>query len=149
VKRSFIYCFVLATLCIAFIFSGCSSSKVFHNESPISEYPGFRVLLEDEGMASYYNNKFNGKKTASGEHYNKKLLTAAHPLYPFGTFVRVRSVQSGKSVVVRINDRGPSSTRRVIDLSRAAASQLGMLKDGVAMVKLEVIDWGDNSTKND
>jgi rare lipoprotein A len=111
---------------------------------PFSEYPNLPVLSEAEGMASYYNNKFNGRKTASGELYDKRLLTAAHRDYPFGTFVRVRAVESGKSVVVRINDRGPRSGNRVIDLSRAAASQLGMIRDGIAQVKVEVIDWGES-----
>ena len=91
------------------------------------------------GAASWYGGKFHGRKTASGERYNKNALTAAHKSLPFGTKVRVTNQANGKSVVVRINDRGPYSGRRVIDLSRAAATAVGMLKAGVAKVKIEVL----------
>lgn len=89
------------------------------------------------GMASWYGGKFHGRKTASGERYNQNALTAAHRTLPFGTKVRVTS-SSGRSVVVRINDRGPFIAGRVIDLSRAAASTLGI--NGVGRVKLTVLN---------
>lgn len=91
------------------------------------------------GAASWYGGKFHGRKTASGERYNKNALTAAHKSLPFGTKVRVTNQANGKSVVVRINDRGPYAGRRVIDLSRAAASAVGMLQAGVARVKIEIL----------
>lgn len=88
------------------------------------------------GMASWYGPRFHGRRTASGERYDKHALTAAHKTLPFGTRVRVRSVHTGREVVVRINDRGPYQHRRIIDLSRAAMVALGTLERGVTEVEL-------------
>lgn len=96
----------------------------------------------ETGYASFYADRFHGKKTASGESYNKNLFTAAHRSLPFGTMVKVTRVDNQKSVVVRVNDRGPFVKGRVIDLSRAAARQLGMLQPGTTMVKLEILKKG-------
>ncbi|MDZ4297216.1 MAG: septal ring lytic transglycosylase RlpA family protein [Moraxellaceae bacterium] len=90
-----------------------------------------------EGNASFYGAKFHGRKTASGAIFNKHAMTAAHPSLPFGTRVRVTHVRNGRSVVVTINDRGPFVKTRIIDVSRAAAEQLGMVQQGVARVRLE------------
>jgi rare lipoprotein A len=92
----------------------------------------------EQGKASWYGPRFNGRRTASGERYNMNDLTAAHRTLPFGTLVRVRSLVNGKEVEVRINDRGPFSRNRVIDLSRAAAEAIGMLGLGVKDVLLLV-----------
>ncbi|MEX1167451.1 MAG: septal ring lytic transglycosylase RlpA family protein [Hydrogenophaga sp.] len=89
-----------------------------------------------KGLASWYGGKFHGRRTANGEIFDKNALTAAHKTLPFGTRVRVKSVQTGKAVVVRINDRGPYKGKRVIDLSSAAASALGMKERGVFTVVL-------------
>jgi rare lipoprotein A len=86
------------------------------------------------GIASYYGPGFHGRRTASGERFNQHAMTAAHRTLPFGTRVRVTSLGNGKAVVVRINDRGPFSRGRVIDLSRGAAVQLGIIRAGVANV---------------
>lgn len=91
-----------------------------------------------QGKASWYGPRFNGRRTASGERYNMNELTAAHRTLPFGTMVRVRSLVNGKEVDVRITDRGPFSRGRVIDLSRAAAEAIGMLGLGVKDVLLLV-----------
>lgn len=91
------------------------------------------------GVASWYGGKFHGRKTASGETYNQNALTAAHRTLPFGTRVRVTGA-NGKSVVVRINDRGPFVGGRVIDLSRAAANSLGI--NGLGRVKIAVLGRG-------
>lgn len=92
------------------------------------------------GKASWYGGKFHGRKTASGERFNKNALTAAHRKLPFGSKVRVTHLGNQKSVVVRINDRGPFGNKgRIIDLSEAAAVRLGMKNAGVARVKLEVL----------
>ena len=93
-----------------------------------------RVIAK--GLASWYGGKFHGRRTASGEIYDKTAFTAAHKTLPFGTLVRVKSLRTGKEVVVRINDRGPHVKNRVIDLSGAAASALGMKSRGVATVVL-------------
>lgn len=90
----------------------------------------------DQGLASWYGERFHGRRTASGEPFNMRDLTAAHKTLPFGTRVRVRNVNNGREVVVRINDRGPFSPKRVIDLSHAAASALDMLRSGVVSVQL-------------
>jgi rare lipoprotein A len=93
-----------------------------------------------DGKASYYADSLAGKKTGSGEPYDPKAFTAAHRVLPFGTWVEVRR-KDGRSVRVRINDRGPFAGRgRVIDLSRAAAEQLGMIRDGVIDVEIYTVD---------
>ncbi len=89
-----------------------------------------------EGIASYY---WQGQKTASGEPFNKRAMTAAHPTLPFNSLVRVEDPKTGNSVVVRINDRGPFVPGRVIDLSEKAAEIIGLTGRGIAPVKLEVL----------
>lgn len=91
------------------------------------------------GLASFYSNKFNGRKTASGEIFSQQKLTAAHNTLPLGTYVRVTNLRNGKTVVVKINDRLHHRNKRVIDLSRAAATKLGFLKSGLTRVKIEVL----------
>lgn len=88
------------------------------------------------GIASWYGPGFHGSKTASGEIYNMFKLTAAHKTLPLGTYVKVINLENGKSVIVKINDRGPFVKGRIIDLSYAAAKRLGMLKKGTAKVKI-------------
>ena len=92
----------------------------------------------ERGNASWYGPRFHGRRTASGENYDKYALTAAHKTLPFGTVVRVRSLALGREVDVRINDRGPFSPGRVIDVSQAAAEALGLTGAGVAKVSLKV-----------
>ncbi|HEX4958040.1 MAG TPA: septal ring lytic transglycosylase RlpA family protein [Lacibacter sp.] len=91
------------------------------------------------GIASFYSNKFNGRKTASGEIFSQQKLTAAHNTLPLGTYVRVTNLRNKKSVVVKINDRLNARNKRLIDLSRAAASRLGFIKSGLTRVKIEVL----------
>jgi len=96
------------------------------------------------GRASWYGGKFHGRKTASGERFDKNRLTAAHRTLPFGTRVRVTNLENSRSVVVRINDRGPFGRRkRIIDLSEAAARRLRMISAGVVRVRVEVLELGD------
>lgn len=96
--------------------------------------PGEGVIAR--GLASWYGEPFHGRRTASGEVYDMNELTAAHKTLPFGTRVRVRHARTGKEVTVRINDRGPHVPGRIIDLSRAAASVLGIVQGGVGRVVL-------------
>jgi len=93
-----------------------------------------------KGVASYYGGKFHGRKTASGAHFDKNGLTAAHKTLPFGTKVRVTNLLNSESVDVRITDRGPFHKGRVIDLSKGAAREIGMLSAGTASVKVEVLE---------
>lgn len=94
------------------------------------------------GRASWYGPEYHGKRTASGEIFNQWAMTAAHKKFPLGTVVRVKNLKNGKTVKVRINDRGPFVRGRHIDLSRGAAAKLGMIEDGVAPVRIEVLEWG-------
>ena len=94
----------------------------------------------EEGEASYYADSLHGGKTASGEKYNKRDSTAAHRTLPFGTKVKVTNLDNGKSVWVRINDRGPHVKNRIIDVSGAAARKLGITESGTTKVRLEIYD---------
>lgn len=93
--------------------------------------------ITENGKASYYADKFEGRKTASGETYRQGGMTAAHRTLPFGTKVTVINISNGRSVKVRVNDRGPFAEGRVIDLSKKAARRLGMLTTGVAVVEIK------------
>ena len=106
------------------------------------------VAQVQTGKASFYADKFEGVQTASGEKYRHNKLTGAHKTLPFGTKVRVTNLANEKTVEVTINDRGPYVDGRVIDLSKAAAEELGFLNNGFAEVKLEVIDPGDGKAKD-
>ncbi len=96
------------------------------------------------GEASYYGDKFAGRTTASGEPFDPEAMTAAHRSLPFGSRVRVTRVGGNQSVTVRINDRGPYADNRIIDLSQAAARELGMIDEGVVEVQIEVVDTPSN-----
>lgn len=104
--------------------------------------PSNGAKMVEEGTASYYGDQFEGRSTANGERFRQSERTAAHRTFPFGTIVRVTNLKTGLSTTVRINDRGPFRDARVIDLSRAAAEEIGMVADGLAQVRLEVLDWG-------
>ncbi len=91
------------------------------------------------GIASYYHDSLHGNKTASGKAYNKNALSAAHKTLPLGTRVRVTEPNTGRSVELVVNDRGPFTKGRIIDLSRRAAAELGMIKKGVTKVKVEIL----------
>lgn len=95
---------------------------------------------EEFGKAGYYADSLQGRKTASGEKYDKNLLTCAHKTLPFGTKVRVTRLDNKRSVIVRVNDRGPFATGYVIDLSRKAAQELSLIQAGSARVKIEVVE---------
>lgn len=95
--------------------------------------------FEQQGPASWYGNPFHGRKTANGETYNMNEMTAAHKELPLGTRVEVTNLSNGRKVVVRINDRGPFHGNRVLDLSRAAAQELGTLNAGVAQVQIRAL----------
>jgi rare lipoprotein A len=104
------------------------------------------IQVRISGLASWYGPGFHGNLSASGEPFNQNAMTAAHPSLPFGTLVMVRNLDNGRSVVVRINDRGPYVGDRIIDLSAGAASVLGMMGSGVAPVEIEVIKPQQSAT---
>ncbi|WP_439883220.1 septal ring lytic transglycosylase RlpA family protein [Pontibacter sp. MBLB2868] len=92
-----------------------------------------------EGKASYYADRMHGQRTASGEKYDKTLFTAAHPSLPFDTQLEITNPKNGKTVVVRVNDRMPRNKHRVIDLSRAAAEEIGIVRAGIGYVKIKAV----------
>ena len=105
-----------------------------------------RILETQVGLASYYGTEFHGKTTASGRPFDMNALIAAHPRFPFGTLVRVTNLSNGRSVEVRVQDRGPARRPQaegvVIDVSQRAAQRLGFIKQGRTRVRLEVLEWG-------
>ncbi len=148
-KVLLVYSGFIVALITAAIVSGCASSPRFTRErfkgsdTHSSAGSDSKSLKTMEGIASYYADDFNGKKTANGETYDMYKMTAAHRSLPFNTKVRVTNLDNKRSIIVRINDRGPFKLERIIDLSLAAATQLGMKGTGTANVKLEVVEWGD------
>jgi hypothetical protein len=100
-----------------------------------------------EGVASWYGEEFNGRLTASGEVYDMYAMTAAHRTLPLGTIVRVTNMDNGKTVEVKVNDRGPFVKDRVIDLSKSACRALDMMKNGTAHVKLDVVRWPEQASR--
>jgi rare lipoprotein A len=123
-------------------------------------YPAFILLIlfvnsawaqesfTQKGTASYYGSKFQGKKTACGEIFDMNEYTAAHPKLPFQTLVKVTNLTNNRSVVVRINDRGPFTKKRIIDLSKAAAAKIGLVRTGTAKVKIEVVKSDKENEKD-
>lgn len=115
----------LSALALFTLLAGCAG----HDTDP----DGY----DKTGTASYYGSRHQGKRTASGERFNQHGLTAAHRSLPFGSRVRVTNLANQRSVVVRVNDRGPHSRGRLIDLSRGAAQKIGMLRSGTARVRVQ------------
>jgi rare lipoprotein A len=111
-------------------------SKPKHTKAAVSTLPENNAAPAASGLASFYT---EGTQTANGETFNTHDFTAAHPTLPFGTKLRVTNVSTGRSVTVRVNDRGPFVPGRVVDVSYSAAERLGMLEGGIAKVKLDVL----------
>lgn len=118
-------------LLLPFIVTGCSTSQASANDKWLGH--------TETGQASYYADGYHARPTASGELYQSTENTAAHRTLPFGTLVRVTNLKNGKSVVVRVNDRGPFVRGRIIDLSRAAFESIGRASEGLLQVEIEVI----------
>lgn len=148
-EKSFFLSIFIVIVSLFLVNSGCSSSPRFkrssYGTSGQSRHFGTTATRNNShgrsqtGMASYYGNGFHGKKTANGETYNRHELTAAHKKLPFNTRIKVTNLENNRSVVVRINDRGPFAKRRILDLSEGAAKKIDMIKSGVAKVRIEVL----------
>jgi rare lipoprotein A len=134
-------------------FSACSSVPRFTSAgntrfTPKAEtknydnYADAAVLETVTGTASFYSNKYNGKITYSGEVYDMNGLSAAHPVYPMGTILRITNLSNKKSAIIPVNDRMPGRPDRIIDLSLGCARELNMVNVGIIEVKLEVLEWG-------
>lgn len=128
-----------------FVFSlfllACSSAPKATTYVPPSPTPG----AVERGLASWYGREFDGLPTASGETFRPEKVSAAHRTLPLGTLVEVTNEKNGKSVRVKVNDRGPFVAGRIVDLSKAAAAEIGSVADGVVPVTLRVVTLGDNS----
>jgi rare lipoprotein A len=122
------------TSLLALVFCQILAIGCAGNRKPAAA-PTLGVPLE-RGIASWYGPKFNGRMTASGERYDMNAFTAAHPSLPFGTRIGVRNTRTGREVVVRVNDRGPYSKNRILDLSYAAAKEVGVVGPGTASVEI-------------
>lgn len=153
---------ILGTLITLFLFS-CTPSPRF-TSTPVEEIPPvkktkstsikeeappalnttFRMGQMFVGIASYYGPKFHGKTTANGEVFDMYGITAAHKTLPFNTMVRVTNLSNNKSLLVRINDRGPFIPGRMLDLSYGAAKKLGLILDGTGRVRVEIVELGDD-----
>jgi rare lipoprotein A len=137
-KRSLFWSFFL-------LLGACSTPKVsqipsiHENEGAKLRKPSSSPKNITRGVGSWYGKRFSKRRTANGERFDMYALTAAHRTLPFGSKVRVKNLKSGRSVVVRINDRGPWSKNRLIDVSYSAGSALGILKTGLAPVEIEVL----------
>jgi rare lipoprotein A len=132
---------IVSILVILFLIYGCAPSARYADTREIltSSIQKGSVLI---GKASYYGKKFHGRKTANGEIFDMYSMTAAHRQLPFNTILEITNKENGKSVQVRINDRGPFKADRIVDLSYQAARKLDMLKKGVVMVEVRIIKLG-------
>jgi rare lipoprotein A len=127
----------LVVLILVGLVAGTSFGNSSGDQTPLTA----KVIAKTEtGIASYYGGKYHGRQTANGEIFNMHELTAAHPKLKFGTKVKVTHLANQRSVTVRINDRGPFVKGRVIDLSQAAATELQMIRAGLAEVKIEIVE---------
>lgn len=120
---------LIRTICLAAIMASSAANSAFAHETETQE-----------GVASFYSDRFQGATTASGEPFDQQALTAAHPSLPFGTKVLVTRPDTGQEVEVLINDRGPFIQGRIIDLSKRAAAKLGMIRRGTAPVMVTLLD---------
>jgi len=127
-RRALLYIVVVGAF--AELLAGCSS-------------PILKAAATQEGLASFYGEEFDGRRTSNGEIFHKGDLTAAHRTYPFGTLLRVTNLKNGDQVKVRVNDRGPVKPERIIDLSYGAAKMIGLDRIGLVRVRLEVLYWGE------
>ena len=138
IRQKLLLSFKLYNLLILFAFIlsiSCNNQKGEKNDG----------VFITEGTASWYGEKFNGRRTASGEIFDMNKLTAAHKKLEFGTLVKVENLENGKEVVVKINDRGPFSKNRVIDLSKKAAAEIEMLNSGLEKVSISIYGYEQNN----
>lgn len=110
----------------------------FSQDTLLADLPVKKPVIQ-YGIASFYSDKFQGRKTSSGEIFSQKKLTAAHNTLPLGTYIRVTNLRNKKSVIVRVNDRLHHRNKRLVDLSRSAASKIGFIRSGITRVRVEVL----------
>jgi rare lipoprotein A len=130
----------LGLLCCIFFFSGNAFSQTTEKESKHAKKSSKKTGRTLYGQASYYSNSFNGRKTSTGEKFDQKKFTAACNALPLGTWIQVTNLRNGKIAVVKTNDRLHPKTKRLVDLTRAAAQKLGFISAGLTRVKVVVLD---------
>jgi rare lipoprotein A len=130
-----------APFVLSFFLVACSATPKAKTYVPPTPTPG----AAERGLASWYGKEFDGLPTASGETFRPEKISAAHRTLPLGTLVEVTNEKNGKSVRVKVNDRGPFVAGRIVDLSKAAAAEIGSVGDGVVPVSLRVVTLGDNA----
>jgi rare lipoprotein A len=153
-KKIFLFILIVTGIFL----SACSSSTRFTGKDIAPTRRGVKNIQKKDdkrtfsdvsslktirGIASYYGSEFNGNQTASGEIFNMNDLTAAHREFPFNTVIKVTNLDNNKSVIIRINDRGPFNQEREIDISLGAAKILDIQNSGTAKVQLDVLKWGN------
>ena len=139
-RRSGVAAFAFAT---AFAFAVPAAAAPTASVDAASE--SFAPGWHQQGRISYYGKRFDSKPTASGEPFDPDAMTMAHPTLPFGSIVRVKNLRNGRSVELRVNDRGPYEKGRIADVSRAAAKKLGMFRRGVTHARIELLRTGDDA----
>ncbi len=140
VPHLWFYSSLITLICALAALSGCSSDRAGNDNQQkpqANESVAPKATRKEVGEASWYGPGFHGQETASGETFDQKALTAAHPSLPLGSKAKVTNLENGKSVEVIINDRGPDAKGRAIDLSGGAANKLDMKEQGTAQVKIE------------
>lgn len=126
-------------LALAVVGQPAHAERTEHGIGDVASAIGRGVGVVQEGVVSWYGAAFHDRLTASGERFDSSAMTMAHPTLPFGTRVRVTNLRNGRSVVVRVNDRGPFVGKRIADLSHAAAAEIGLLRRGVGKARIEVL----------
>lgn len=126
----------LRCLMFLLLLNGCQKEEVNKSSGKQTSESTKGEVVKQQGQASWYGSDFHGNTTASGETYNQNAMTAASTTLPLGTTAKVTSVETGKSVIVKVNDRGPYVGNRVMDLSKAAAQKIGIKEKGVGKVKI-------------
>lgn len=154
-KLLFTFCFILSF--VIYLFNGCSPTPRFTTreesekhlkenikEENIENIEKSKIFYTQEGISSFYGYEFHGRRTANGEIFDKNKLSAAHRTLPLGTIALITNLNNDRKVRVKINDRGPFVSGRILDLSQRAAQELDFIKDGTTKVRIEVIKLGDN-----
>jgi len=152
VQKNIQWLFIPVTL--LFLFSGCSKTPAPNTKQTKAKdcstiaYDDKNYRVDEKakveiGYASYYASCMNGRRTANGDKCNLCSYTAAHRTFPFGTMMRVTMLKNGQSVIVKVNDRGPHTKGRVVDLSTAAAKKIGLIRAGIGKVKVEKLERSD------
>jgi len=147
IRKGFVLLFILY-LAMLFVDIGCQTFSQTQKEDESKLAQIITYYSEPDGatgIARYYKKRYNGKRTTSGEIYNPKKMTAAHPNLPLGTLVRVENLSNNKAVIVKINDRCRNHEEIFIDLSQEAARQLGMIKHGKAKVRITIVNETNQS----